>query len=85
MTIPCDKGPALERIESKIDRMSEVVIQSAVTTNNVAHLQEQLGHIDERVKELEDLPKRTFMAALLSGFATAAAAVVTLLFSGWGR
>jgi len=81
VTVPCDKGPALERIEIKLDRLTEVITESAVTRNNVLHLQEGAKKIDQRVSELENVPKKAMIAAFLA----AMAAVVQLLFSGWGR
>lgn len=80
MTIPCDKGPALERIETKLDRLAEVVTESAVTRNNVAHLQEKVDSVVKRVKDLEDVPKRAMWAALVAAIVS----VVNLLFSHWG-
>lgn len=80
MTVPCDKGPALERIESKLDRLTEVLVDTAVLRESHNNLAEKVTGIHDRVEELEAVPKRAMWAAV----AAALAAVINLLFSHWG-
>lgn len=67
MTLPCDKGPTLERIESKLDMLTEIVSRQAVQENDIDHLGSRLREMDTDVKELKEWKDKWGGAAIALG------------------
>jgi len=53
MAIPCDKGPTLERIEQKLDMLTDIVSKQAVQENDIDHLGNHVRELSGKVETIE--------------------------------
>lgn len=66
MTIPCTKGAEIERIEKKIDRLTELVTAVAVQDEKIKALSAKCGAVEKRLDAVEATPRKVWIAALIA-------------------
>ena len=66
-----DDHARFDRLEGKIDRLTEVVTQVAVQQKDIDTLNNECKRIDKRVDELEGIPKKAMWAALTAAIIAA--------------
>jgi hypothetical protein len=67
MTHDCEKGPTLERIEKKLDTLTEVLMKQAVHTHQIDTLVVDVSDLKEDVGELETWRAKWGGAAIALG------------------
>ena len=93
MTDPCQQAPTIHRMETKVDRLTDVVSQIAVQQNDITHLTTSLNglrdwmiKIERRVGELEKAPGgaaiRMWVVLYTSGIGAIFALIVWSITSG---
>ena len=71
----CTERPSLERMEKKIDKLTDLIAQVAVTQVSVGHLEQTVEKHDKRLQIIEAQPRR-FLWLVLGAAATIATAVM---------
>jgi hypothetical protein len=72
----CDKGPQLERIEAKLDKVTEIMIDNAEIHQTLAYHGEMIGETKEKVDRIYAAPTRIFIAIFVGVSITVFGAII---------
>ena len=78
---PCDKGPALERIESKLDQMTSIMVAVAEQKIDSKYVHEKLNNHEDRLKSVEGQPLKKLMV-IYAGFVSMVSGLFIWLVKG---
>lgn len=56
MTLPCTQETAIQRIEGKLDKLTELLTDVAVQRSDITHLEKRMDKVELKVAEIDARP-----------------------------